>query len=407
MRVTTNLIFDQNLRAINTSQGSLSDIQTQLASGKKLLRPSDDPVGASQVIRLTEEIDKISQYQRNNDLVTNALELQETSLRTINDVLNRARVLTVQAGNGIMSQADKQALGSEIEQIRNQVVDLMNTQNASGEYIFAGFQSATQAFEFNPTATDNHIRFVGDDGTNSVQLSDSVTIQSTSTGKTVFEDVRARLNYSVDNAVGATIETSKIKNQGSFDAFHQQNFDPANPLNNEYQFRITGANEVEITNIGSGLVIETMPFVSGELISFNGAEITANAVPGDSFTLSLNRPEKTNVAETLHNLFLALNDSTLSQDEFNSRIDDTLVGIDNGLNKMARENSSVGARLNIAQSATGSLLDAEIANQKARSSIEDVDYAEASSEFAKQETALEAAFASFPRIANLSLFNYI
>lgn len=407
MRVTTNLIFDQNLRAINTSQGSLSDIQTQLASGKKLLRPSDDPVGASQVIRLTEEIDKISQYQRNNDLVTNALELQETSLRTINDVLNRARVLTVQAGNGIMSQADKQALGSEIEQIRNQVVDLMNTQNASGEYIFAGFQSATQAFEFNPTATDNHIRFVGDDGTNSVQLSDSVTIQSTSTGKTVFEDVRARLNYSVDNAVGATIETSKIKNQGSFDAFHQQNFDPANPLNNEYQFRITGANEVEITNIGSGLVIETMPFVSGELISFNGAEITANAVPGDSFTLSLNRPEKTNVAETLHNLFLALNDSTLSQDEFNSRIDDTLVGIDNGLNKMARENSSVGARLNIAQSVTGSLLDAEIANQKARSSIEDVDYAEASSEFAKQETALEAAFASFPRIANLSLFNYI
>jgi flagellar hook-associated protein 3 FlgL len=407
MRVTTNLIFDQNLRAINTSQGSLSDIQTQLASGKKLLRPSDDPVGASQVIRLTEEIDKISQYQRNNDLVTNALELQETSLRTINDVLNRARVLTVQAGNGIMSEADKQALGSEIEQIRNQVVDLMNTQNASGEYIFAGFQSATQAFEFNPTATDNHIRFVGDDGTNSVQLSDSVTIQSTSTGKTVFEDVRARLNYSVDNAVGATIETSKIKNQGTFDAFHQQNFDPANPLNNEYQFRITVANEVEITNIGSGLVVETMPFVSGELISFNGAEITANAVPGDSFTLSLNRPEKTNVAETLHNLFLALNDSTLSQEDFNSRIDDTLVGIDNGLNKMARENSSVGARLNIAQSVTGSLLDAEIANQKARSSIEDVDYAEASSAFAKQETALEAAFASFPRIANLSLFNYI
>jgi flagellar hook-associated protein 3 FlgL len=79
MRVTTNLIYDQNLRAINNSQSSLSDIQTQLATGKKLLRPSDDPVGASQVVRLTEELDKITQYKRNVDLETNNLELQETS----------------------------------------------------------------------------------------------------------------------------------------------------------------------------------------------------------------------------------------------------------------------------------------------------------------------------------------
>ena len=116
MRVTTNLIFDKNFRSINTSQGQLSDLQTQLASGKKLLRPSDDPVGASQVIRLTEELDKIDQYKRNNALVTNALELQETSLRSLNDVANRARVLTVQAGNGILSASDKEALGAEIEQ---------------------------------------------------------------------------------------------------------------------------------------------------------------------------------------------------------------------------------------------------------------------------------------------------
>lgn len=111
MRVTTNLIYDKNLRAINQSQGDLSDIQTQLATGKKLLRPSDDPVGASQVIRLTEEIDKIEQYKRNGDLVTNALELQGTVLGSINDVVDRARELTVQAGNGILSAPDKEALG--------------------------------------------------------------------------------------------------------------------------------------------------------------------------------------------------------------------------------------------------------------------------------------------------------
>ena len=407
MRVTTNLIFDRNYRAINENQGQLSDIQTQLASGKKLLRPSDDPVGASQVIRLTEELNKITQYNRNNDLVASSLELQETTLRSMNDVVNRARVLTVQAGNGILSSADKKALGAEIEQLRNQTIDLMNTQNASGEYIFAGYQSATQAFEFNPTATENRIQFVGDDGTNEIQLSDSVSIQSTTSGKTLFEDVRARLNFDIVNESGLTVDAFQIKNQGTFDQFHNNHFDPAVPANNQFRFDIIAADQIQVTNIGTGTVVDSLPFESGELFSFNGAEFTISGTIGDSMDINLNRPQKTNLAETLHNMFLALNDDSLDQQSFTNLIDDTLVGLDNGLNKMARENSSIGARLNIAQSVKNSQLDAEIANEQARSSIEDVDYAKASAEFSKQETALEAAFASFPRVANLSLFNYI
>jgi flagellar hook-associated protein 3 FlgL len=407
MRVTTNLMFDKNFRAINTSQAELSDIQTQLSTGKKLLRPSDDPVGASQVIRLTEELDKITQYNRNNDLVTNALEIQETSLRSINDVVNRARVLTVQSGNGILSPSDKQALGAEVEQLRNQVIDLMNTQNASGEYIFAGYQASSQAFEFNPSAQDNHIKFVGDNGTNHIQLSDSVSIQSTTSGKTLFEDVRARLDFSFSNVSGASFDNYKIKNQGTFDAFHKANFDPVVPTNNQYRFDIISPSEIQVTNVGTGALAQTLPFASGEIVTFNGIEIAMQGAPGDSFQVDLNRPEKTNLAETLHNMYVALNDPSLSQQQFSEIIDNTLVGIDNGLNQMARENSSVGARMNIAESVKGSLLDSEIANMTARSAIEDVDYAFASSQFAKQETALEAAFATFPRVANLSLFNYI
>ena len=407
MRITTNLIYDQNLRSINTSQGNLSDIQTQLATGKKLLNPSDDPVGASQVIRLNEELDKITQFNRNNDLATNALELQETALDSINDVANRARQLTIQAGNGIIGEADRVAIGAEIEQLRNQTVDLMNSQNASGEYIFAGYQSATQAFEFNPTATSNQIVFNGDDGTNTMQISDSVSIQTTSSGKTVFEDVQARLNFSFSNISGVSFDDYSIKNQGTFDQFHIENFDPVNNANNQYQFDIISSTQIEVTNLGTGAVVDTLSFESGEVLTYHGIEMRPVGNPGDSFQIDLNRPEKHNLAETLNNLYLALNDSSLTSQEFASVLDDTLVGIDNGLDKMAREASSIGARLNIAESVKNSLLDNEVSNEQARSAIEDVDYAAASTEFSKQETALEAAFASFPRIANLSLFNYI
>ncbi len=93
--------------------------------------------------------------------------------------------------------------------------------------------------------------------------------------------------------------------------------------------------------------------------------------------------------------------------EFGKGNRNKVVGLGKRLGKMSFEVSSIGARLNIAQSIKEANLDSELSLQSARSSIQDVDFAKASTEFAKQETALEAAFKSFPRVVNLSLFNYI
>jgi flagellar hook-associated protein 3 FlgL len=408
MRVTTNLIYNQNLRSIDTSQGNLVDIQQQLATGKKLLRPSDDPVGAAQVIRLTEELDKITQYQRNNDLTSSSLEQQETALRTINGAVNRARVLTVQSGNGILGAPDRKAIGAEIEQIRNQVLDLMNTRSASGEYIFSGYQSSSQAFEFNPSATGDKVSFLGDDGENQIQISDSVKIQSTSSGKSIFQEVFARLNFNVTaQSAGVSVAKAKIGEQGTFDNFHKQNFDPVNAANNQYRFDILPSDQVSVTNVGTGNVVSTQAFESGQSVRFAGMELNLTATAGDSLEINLNRPEKQNLAETLNDMFIALTSDSISGADFVNVIDNTLVGLDNGLEKMSLEVSSIGARLNIAQSIKEANLDSAITMQSSRSSIEDVDYAKASTEFAKQETALQAAFQSFPRVANLSLFDYI
>jgi flagellar hook-associated protein 3 FlgL len=408
MRITTNLIYNQNLRSIDTNQGNLVDIQQQLATGKKLLRPSDDPVGAAQVIRLTEELDKITQYQRNNELTSSALEQQETALRSINDVVNRARVLTVQSGNGILAGQDRKAIGAEIEQIRDQVLDLMNTRNASGDYVFSGYQSSNQAFEFNPSASGDKVSFLGDDGENQIQISNSVTLQSTSSGKSIFQEAFARFNFEViAQSAGVSVDTAKIDEQGTFDNFHKQNFDPVNTLNNQYRFEVLAGDQLSVTNVGTGNVVSTQAFQSGQPVRFAGMEFNFNASTGDSLDISLNRPQKKNLAETLNDMFIALTSDSMSESEFVNAIDNTLVGLDNGLEKMSLEVSSIGARLNIAQSIKEANLDSELSLQSARSSIQDVDFAKASTEFAKQETALEAAFKSFPRVVNLSLFNYI
>lgn len=407
MRISTNQLYDQNMRSIMNNQGDLAKTQEQLATGKRIITPSDDPVGAAKVLRLTEEIDELSQFQRNNDLVTGSLEQQEAVLTNITDSINRARTLVVQSGNGILSDPDKRAIGAELEQIKLEVFNLMNTQDADGNYLYAGYQSGNQAFDYNPAATGNAITFAGDPGVSFIQLSNSSKIQSTSNGYEVFENVLSRFKFSVTGSTVADLESATVKQQGTFDTFFDKNYDPVTAANNDYQITFLASGQAQLVNQGTGAVIDTVDYQSGTPFSIKGMEFEATATTGDTIDFSLNAPEKKSVAQSLHEIQVILMDSTINNSALQESIADALVGLDNGLEKISLERASIGSRLNIAESTYESNLDMEIAAKAARSSIQDIDYAEASTEFAKQETALSAALATFPQVTNLSLFNYI
>lgn len=407
MRISTNQIYDQNIRSIMNNQGDLAKTQEQLATGKRILTPSDDPVGAAKVLRMTEEIDELTQFQRNNDLVTGSLEQQEAVLTNITDSINRARTLIVQSGNGILSDPDKRAIGAELEQIKLEVFDLMNTQDADGNYLYAGFQSGNQAFDYNPAATGNAITFAGDPGVSFVQLSNSSKIQSTSNGYEVFENVLSRFKFEVQGSTVTDLQSANVKQQGTFDTFFNKNYDPVNAGNNDYQITFLGTGQAQLVNQGTSAVVATVDYTSGSPFTIKGMEFNATAAPGDTIDFSLNPPEKKSMAQSLHEIQEILMDSTIDNSALQESIADALVGLDNGLEKLSLERASIGSRLNIAESTYESNLDMEIAARGARSALQEVDYAEASTEFAKQETALSAALATFPQVSNLSLFNYI
>mgnify|MGYP000545436471 CR=1 FL=1 len=407
MRISTNQIYDQNIRSIMNNQGDLAKTQEQLATGKRILTPSDDPVGAAKVLRMTEEIDELTQFQRNNDLVTGSLEQQEAVLTNITDSINRARTLIVQSGNGILSDPDKRAIGAELEQIKLEVFDLMNTQDADGNYLYAGFQSGNQAFDYNPAATGNAITFAGDPGVSFVQLSNSSKIQSTSNGYEVFENVLSRFKFEVQASTVADLQSANVKQQGTFDTFFNKNYDPVNAGNNDYRITFLGTGQAQLVNQGTSAVVATVDYTSGSPFTIKGMEFNATAAPGDTIDFSLTPPEKKSMAQSIHEIQEILMDSTIDNSALQESIADALVGLDNGLEKLSLERASIGSRLNIAESTYESNLDMEIAARGARSALQDVDYAEASTEFAKQETALSAALATFPQVSNLSLFNYI
>lgn len=407
MRISTGQLYDRSIQSVLNNQADLSDIQQQLSSGKKLLRPSDDPVGAAQVIRLTEELDLITQYKKNSNLLTNSLEQEETVLSSMNSTLNRARVLMLQSGNGIIGASERKAIAIEIGQIRDQVFDLMNSRNAAGDYIFSGYQSATPAFSFDASAAGNKYNFEGDAGENDIQVSDTVFLQKNNSGLTVFEDVLARLKSTITGSVGATTASLELQEQRAFDKFHKNNYDAVTPANNEFQVSIISATQAQITNVGTGAVLDTVDFISGSAFLYKGLELNISGVPGDTVNFQLDKPQKNNIAETLNNFVNGLNNENIADGAFDIALRDALVGVDNSLTSIANATSRIGGRINVAESVLTSNLDFEIAHKSARSNIEDVDYAEAVSELSRQETALQAAQATFSRVTGTSLFDFI
>jgi flagellar hook-associated protein 3 FlgL len=407
MRISTGQLYDRTIQSVLDNQGLLSDVQQQLASGKKLLRPSDDPVGSAMVIRLTEEIEQINQYKKNSNLLINSLEQEETVLKSVNTAVDRARVLMIQSGNGIVGTGDRKAIAIEIAQIRDQVFDLMNSRNPSGEYIFAGFQSGSPAFEYNPSAAGNRYSFKGDGGENKIQISDSIGLQMNNSGLDVFENVLSRLKSSLSGSVGATDVSLSVQGQTTFDKFHTANFDAVTPANNQFQISILSATQAQISNVGTGALLETVDFSSGSTFLYKGLEFNITGSPGNTVNFQLETPQKKNIAETLNDFVNALNNENIANNNFDDALTDVLSGVDNSMKSMANAISRLGGRRNTTDSVFASNLDLEISNKSARSNIQDVDYAEAVSELSRQETALQAAQATFARVTGTSLFDFI
>ncbi|RZT15533.1 flagellar hook-associated protein FlgL [Fictibacillus sp. BK138] len=142
MRVTQSMITNNMLRHINQSYKQMSKTQEQLATGKKISRPSDDPVIAAKGMTYRTELAEVEQYKRNLSEAYNWLDNSDEALEKASQVLNRIRELTLQASNGTLDPPQKAMIGKEVTQLKEHLVTIANTQ-LSGKYIFNGNDTGT------------------------------------------------------------------------------------------------------------------------------------------------------------------------------------------------------------------------------------------------------------------------
>lgn len=142
MRITTKMMQNTSLRNLNTNKAREQQLTTQMATGKKIARPSDDPVVAIRALRLNSSLDKIDQYyEKNTADAENWLDLTASAISTVNDILaNDIRKNINQAGNSELEYKDRQAI---IENLTNAVKEIYSVGNAdsAGRSLFTGYRT--------------------------------------------------------------------------------------------------------------------------------------------------------------------------------------------------------------------------------------------------------------------------
>lgn len=405
MRISTPFIQSREISTIITQQRNLMETQNQLASGKRILSPSDDPVATSESLTLKQAIATVEQYQANATAAENRLNLEESILGQATEVMQRVRELTVQGMNATQTDESRKGIAIEVRQRLEDLLALANSTDGNGEYLFAGSQVQTKPFV--PNAAGG-FSYLGDESHRFLQISTERRIADSDTGAAVFQRIRNGNGVYVAKADPANTGTGIILPSGDSGSYVPS-------LPNGYTIQFTQALPTdpltyEVLDSGGAVVNGPNTYTDGDAIDVGGTVVTISGTPTDGDNFSVRASNNQDMFQTVKNIADALEASINGQTDqarFLNSINDSLQSLDQGIQKMGSVRASVGARLNAIESQGYINEDQIMQSTGILSSIEDLDYAEAISRLNLQLTGLQAAQQSYTKVQGLSLFNYL
>lgn len=304
MRISSYQLYSSSVGGMLDQQAQVSKLQQQLSTGKRIVQASDDPIGAMQTQVLTKTISQYDQFSRNMTAAQNSLKLEEGTLSSTVDNLQNIRDLVVQASNGTQTDETRAALAKAIRGNLDGLMQLANTQDSTGNYIFSGSKTDTPAYI--KDATGNYV-YQGNAGQLQIDIGPSRSVNASDPGVNIFGN-------------GATSVMAMVEN-------------------------IANALEQPQTSA-------TLPAMQATL------------------TASLGQ-------------------------------------LDSALGKVSDAQSAVGSRQNAIDQQTSINADATLQFKSMLSQTQDLDYADAMTQYNLHMTSLQAAQQAYSKVQGLSLFNYM
>ena len=394
MTISTLTFRTNALAQMEALETAMSQTQSQLSTGKKLQRASDNPAAMAQVNALNAQLSASQQQVSNGNAVTSLLQLEQNALNNATTALQSARDLAVEANNSDLNTTERQGIVAQLQQLQQSLLGAANSRDAGGNYLFGGTASTAPPFVQGGGA----VSYVGNDQVNQVQIGPDQSVSVGDAGSSVFMNLPTgngtfTTAAAAGNTGSASIDPGTVTNQAAW-------------VPDTYTVAFTSPTQYQVTN-GAGAVVTSGNYVSGDAITFNGAQVTVSGTPaaGDRFTVA--PAGSGSVFSAINSLITTLSSTTLSSSQVATQLGGALQQIDTGLNNLGNVQAGVGGRLNAVTAAATSAQTTQTNIQTSVSHLSDVDYAAAVTQLSGQELALQAAQESYASMAKLSLFNYL
>ena len=410
-RVSTANQYDTALRNIGQRHTSLSNLQENLTSGKRVVRPSDDPVSAAQAERAINRLARIQTEQRALETQRNAIAQAESALGDAIGLMQNFRELTVSAGGGTLTPNDRATIANQLQGLREQIVEVANRKDTNGLPLLGALGSALAPF-LGPLSTTPDYSFAGLPGQTS---STGVTIPGMLDGDSAF-----MFNPQRDGVYNAAV--SAIPNTRQLTTSAVTPVDKSLVTGDNYTITFsavgpgatpgTSTATYTLTNTTTGAI--SAPVTVPDYPSDKPLTIAMTDVPGLSFTITGNPANgdtitlqpSPSIFSTLDSAIRDIRDAPNSNAAIQA-VGQALANMDIGMERLHNMRGYAGELLNRADRITGDQEKRFVQLEGDRSRAEDLDMIKGISDFQNQQVGYEAALKSYAQVQKLSLFNYI
>lgn len=431
MRISTSMQYNSHLNYLQTANTKVDQASTQYNTGLKFQTAGEDPGGMAATIKYQADITAYERYGDNAKVVSDALDQEETALGQIWNVMSSIQTRLIQAINGTLDDGSRQALAEDIKQSRDQLYSLMNTKNAEGEYIFSGAQSDIPTFT---VTSDGNYVCNADGSTKNVNVSPTITVQTTDSGLNIFENVMYAYDFVVRGATGPSDVSGNytgeftVSDYDQFNAFFKDEFkygtggEAVPGTDNGYVVLINGDGTFELHDgdemrpgslVAEGEIKDNKIEVMGMSFTLpNDYELPSGKV--DSIVLELEQPSQGNI---LNKLTEIVNKLSLPQDEWDS-INQSTSSLTHDLAEMQQNIELAKKQVDTYRGmvgARGANIDAIIQSdesltdikKEAKANVSEMDAFEAVSNLLVAQNALQVAQQSYNLVHSTTLFDYM
>ncbi|WNP33032.1 flagellar hook-associated protein FlgL [Enterobacter kobei] len=202
MRISTQMMYDQNMRGITNSQSEWLKYGEQMSTEQRVNRPSDDPIAASQAVVVSQAQAQNNQYGLARTFASQKISLEDNVLGQVASAITSAQTKVINAGNDSLSDDDRASLATDLQGVRDQLMNLANSTDGNGRYIFAGYKTDKPPFDAATGAYNGGAESI------SQQVDAARTMTIAHTGTQVFD---ALTGNAVAEPDGSAPETSLFK----------------------------------------------------------------------------------------------------------------------------------------------------------------------------------------------------